>query len=82
VRDRQRLKVGGRNVSMVVGDVLDPAAVRAALEPGPDAVIVAIGQAGLKPSTVVTDGMRAIVAAMKDRGIGRHRRCLRRGKRG
>lgn len=71
VRDRQRLKVGGDKVSIVVGDMLDQAAVRAALEPGSDAVVVAIGQAGLKPSTVVTDGMRAIVAAMKNRGIGR-----------
>ena len=71
VRDRQRLKAGGDKVSIVEGDVLDPAAVRAALDPGFNAVVVAIGQAGLKPSTVVTDGMHVIVAAMKDRGIGR-----------
>jgi len=71
VRDRQRLKVGGDKVSIVEGNVVDPASVRSALNPGFDAVVVAIGQAGLKPSSVMADGVRAIVTGMKDRGIDR-----------
>jgi uncharacterized protein len=71
VRDRRRLKVGDDKVSIVEGDVRNQAAVRAALEPGFDVVIFAIGETALKPSTVVTDGARAIIAGMKDRGIPR-----------
>jgi putative NADH-flavin reductase len=71
VRDRRRLKVGGDNVAIVEGDVRDQAAVRSSLEPGFDAVVVAIGETALKASTLVTDGMHTIITAMKDRGIAR-----------
>ena len=71
VRDCRRLAVGGDKVSIVEGDVRDQAAVRSALDPGFDAVVVAIGETALKPSTLVTDGMHTIITAMKDRGIGR-----------
>jgi putative NADH-flavin reductase len=71
LRDRRRLAVAPRKVTIVEGDVLDSTAVRAALAPGFDAVVSAIGAPGLKPSTVVTEGMRVILAAMKARGIGR-----------
>jgi putative NADH-flavin reductase len=71
VRDGRRLKVGGDKVSIFEGDVRDQDAVRSALDPGFDAVVVAIGQAGLKPSSVVTDGLHTIIVAMKHRGIGR-----------
>jgi len=71
VRDRRRLIAGDNKVSIAEGDARDPAAVRWALEPGFDAVVVAVGQTDLKPSTVVTDSVRNVVAAMKDLGMDR-----------
>jgi uncharacterized protein len=71
VRDRRRLKLSGHRASIVDGDVLDQVAVRSALRPGFDTVVVAIGARALKPSSVVADGMHGILAGMKDCGIGR-----------
>ena len=71
VRDRTRLKAGGDKVSIIEGDARDQAAVRAALAPGFDALVFAIGPSGLKPTTVVSDTMRAVIAAMKERGVAR-----------
>jgi putative NADH-flavin reductase len=51
-------------VSLTEGDVRDPSSVSAALTGEFDAVIVGIGQPGLKPSTIVSDGFAAIVAGM------------------
>lgn len=76
VRDRRRFKPSAgqgsdREATVVEGDVLDPATVSSALAPGFDAVVCAIGAPALKPSALVTGGVRAIVAGMKSRGIGR-----------
>jgi putative NADH-flavin reductase len=51
-------------VALVQGDVRDISSVRASLAGGFDAVIVCIGEAGLKPSTIVSEGFSAIVAGM------------------
>jgi putative NADH-flavin reductase len=59
--------IGGQ-VAVEEGNVLDPSAVRAALQPGFDAVINAIGESGLKRSTIVTDSVTNIVAAMQATG--------------
>ena len=58
-------------VALVQGDVRDNLSVRASLIGGFDAVIVCIGQAGLKPSTVVSQGFGAIVAGMTALGLRR-----------
>ena len=58
-------------VALVQGDVRDKSSVRASLAGRPDAVIVCIGQAGLKPSTLVSEGFAAIVAGMTALGLRR-----------
>ena len=70
VRDPERLPVGtaleGR-----VGDVTDGDAVLAALE-GSDLVLSALGGAGLaNPGTILSKGMRNIVAGMQQLGVRR-----------
>lgn len=72
VRDARRLiKVGADRVGIVQGDVLDRDAVRSALEPGFDAVVSAIGENALKPSTLITEGVGTIIAGMKANGVKR-----------
>lgn len=71
VRDVRRLKVDSDKIAVIEGDVLDAAAVRSVLESGFDAVVVAIGAGVLKPSTIVTDGTKAIISGMKACGIER-----------
>jgi len=70
VRDRSRLKTA--NLTAFEGNVLDSAAVEAVLRNGFDAVVVAIGSDPLKPSTLVTDSARSIVAAAMAAGIPRY----------
>jgi len=53
------------------GDVRDRDAVRTALSPGCDAVVCCIGEAGLKPSTIVTDSFTSIIDAMTGLGLRR-----------
>jgi putative NADH-flavin reductase len=53
------------------GDVRDRDAVRTALSQGCDAVVCCIGEAGLKPSTIVTDAFTSIVGVMTNLGIKR-----------
>ena len=67
VRNPRSLK-NSANLSVVEGDVLDKSAVGAALQSGFDAVVNAIGESGLKPSTLVTDSVTIIVAAMQATG--------------
>ena len=71
VRDARRVKSRADRISLVIGNILDQSDVRSALASGFDAVFSCIGEAALRPSTVVTDGVRAIIAGMKDRGIHR-----------
>ena len=53
------------------GDVRDHDAVRTALSQGCDAVVCCIGEAGLKPSTIVTDAFTSIIDAMTGLGLKR-----------
>jgi putative NADH-flavin reductase len=72
VRDCGRLKVGAGKVSVAQGNAVDEKSVRAALSPDFDAVLNAIGESALKPSTVATDSVHAILAGMKQSGIARY----------
>ena len=71
VRDRNKVKSIADKVSIVEGDALNELRVLAALAPGFDAVIFAIGASALKPSTLVTDSMRTVVSAMKKGKVSR-----------
>ena len=71
VRDPARLPAVGPGLDGAVGDVTDSAAVLATLE-GSDAVLSALGGAGLaNPGTTLSQGMRTIVAAMRQLGMRR-----------
>ena len=72
VRDPKRLVRTEGDVSIAVGDIYNPETVEQAMAPGFDAVIVAVGADPLKPSTVVTDSARAIVAAARNAGVRRY----------
>ncbi len=69
VRNPSKLDVEHENLVTVVGDVLDPEAVEKAVI-GQDAVLAVLG-AGMKPSTIRTDGHRTIVDAMQRQGVRR-----------
>ena len=60
------------NLGVVQGDTTDPESVARALEPGFDAVVMAVGANPLKASTVVRDSVKVIVAAMKSAGLTRY----------
>lgn len=67
-RDASRVARPHPNVTVVEGDVLDPAAVRAAIA-GHDAVLVSLG-AGRKGG-LRAPGTKAIIDAMRDSGVHR-----------
>ncbi len=69
IRDPAKLHVDDENLQIVVGDVLDPVAVEKAIV-GQDAVISVIG-AGMRRTTLRTDGTRIIVEAMQHLGVRR-----------
>jgi uncharacterized protein YbjT (DUF2867 family) len=70
VRDPARLKVPTAHVA--VGDIGRAETLAAALSAGCDAVVNAVGADPLKPSTIVTDTARAIVAAMQAAAVRRY----------
>ena len=70
VRDPARLKV--RPAHVAVGDIVRHETLVAALSGGIDAVVNTVGADPLKPSTIVTDTARAIVAAMRTGGVRRY----------
>jgi uncharacterized protein YbjT (DUF2867 family) len=70
VRDPGRLKVAAAHVA--VGDIARTETLAAALSGGIDAVVNAVGADPLKPSTIVTDTARAVVAAMGAGGVTRY----------
>ncbi len=72
VRDPKRLERPQGDVSVAVGDIYKAETVEQAMAPGFDAVIVVVGADPLKPSTVVTDSARAIVAAARKTGVPRY----------
>jgi uncharacterized protein YbjT (DUF2867 family) len=71
VRNPAKLPLTHPRLRIVRGDVMDAAAVEAAVE-GHDAVLSALGHRRLwVPSTVQTEGVRYIVHAMKKYGVRR-----------
>ncbi len=70
VRSPEKLWPLANGVTMVQGDPRDPDALLAAI-PGHDAVVSAIGAAGLGWSTIVGDCARSTVAAMEATGVRR-----------
>ncbi|NXT46656.1 BLVRB reductase, partial [Pluvianellus socialis] len=76
VRDRARLPSQYSPVRVVVGDVRDPPAVAEAVR-GQDAVVILLGtRDDLSPTTVMSEGTRNIVTAMKTHGVRKVVACL------
>ncbi|XP_063167999.1 flavin reductase (NADPH) isoform X1 [Candoia aspera] len=76
VRDPVRLPPELQPAQVVVGDVLNWADVDRAVN-GQDAVIIILGTRNdLSPTTMMSEGTRNIVAAMKSRGIRKVVVCL------
>ncbi len=70
VRDPSSLPVSHEGLTVVPGDVTDPAAVQRAVT-GCDAVISALGARGREPVNVYSDGIANTIRAMTARGIRR-----------
>ncbi|XP_066840925.1 LOW QUALITY PROTEIN: flavin reductase (NADPH) [Anser cygnoides] len=77
VRDPGRLPPQGPPPArVVVGDVLEPADVAEAVR-GQDAVVIILGtRSDLGPTTVMSEGTKNIVAAMKAHGVRKVVACL------
>ncbi|XP_054664206.1 flavin reductase (NADPH) [Grus americana] len=76
VRDRARLPAQHQPARVVLGDVRDPAAVDEAVK-GQDAVIILLGtRDDLGPTTVMSEGTKNIVTAMKAHGVRKVVACL------
>jgi uncharacterized protein YbjT (DUF2867 family) len=71
VRRQPAVAADGDRLSCCVADVLEPATIVAAVS-GMDAAIVAVGGDVFKPSDIVTRSARAIVDALRSRGIARY----------
>ncbi|WP_404434584.1 SDR family oxidoreductase [Microbacterium lacus] len=70
VRDPAKLSISSPNLTVIRGDVQDPAAVDRAVA-GADAVLSLFGQVKGSSPTLQTDGTRHIVDAMKHAGLTR-----------
>jgi uncharacterized protein YbjT (DUF2867 family) len=70
VRSPDRLKVIHHRLEVVRGDVLDRQAVTAAVA-GQDAVLCALGMYERTPNTLLSDGVRNVLAAMKKQKVKR-----------
>lgn len=71
VRTPSKLTVSHERLRVIQGDVTDPAAVEAAVT-GQEVVISAIGsKKGRPPTTLYSDSMRILVAAMEKQGVQR-----------
>ena len=71
VRDVTRLSIQNENLTIVTGDVLDPASVAPAVQ-GQDAVVCALGAGSdLKKTTVRTTGTENIIQGMETHGVKR-----------
>lgn len=69
-RDRARVDMTHERLTVVQGDVLDPATLLPAMA-GADAVISTIGVTSRAPTTVYSEGMRNIITAMHATGMRR-----------
>ncbi|KAJ8369312.1 hypothetical protein SKAU_G00093400 [Synaphobranchus kaupii] len=76
VRDPSRLPADHKASRVVVGDVLNKDDVKKAME-GQDAVIIILGTRNdLSPTTMMSEGTRNILEAMKARGIQKVIGCM------
>ncbi|PIO36786.1 hypothetical protein AB205_0145110, partial [Aquarana catesbeiana] len=76
VRDPVRLPADKKPTRIVVGDVLNKSDVNKAVE-GQDAVIIVLGtRTDLGPTTMMSEGTRNIVEAMKEHGIQKVVGCM------
>lgn len=67
VRDSARLPLQNPSLSLITGNVLDPAAVAKTLA-GADAAIVSLGNTANNPDWIVSNGTQVIIEAMKQHG--------------
>uniref|UniRef100_K7E6I7 NAD(P)-binding domain-containing protein n=1 Tax=Ornithorhynchus anatinus TaxID=9258 RepID=K7E6I7_ORNAN len=75
IRDPARLPAELQPTRVLVGDVLKPSDVDQVVS-GQDAVIVLLGTGNdLSPTTVMSEGTKNIVAAMKAHGVGKVVAC-------
>ena len=71
VRDPARLSVpGSPGLRVITADLMDPAAISPAVA-GADAVFAAFGPRGTGPTTVLRDGTRSVIEAMRKEGTNR-----------
>ncbi|XP_061827950.1 flavin reductase (NADPH) [Nerophis lumbriciformis] len=76
VRDPARLPADHKASRVVVGDVLNMEDVKKTME-GQDAVIIVLGTRNdLSPTTMMSDGTKNIVEAMKARGVRKVVGCM------
>jgi uncharacterized protein len=68
---RNAAKLKAESVKIYEGSATDEQAVCRAMRDGFDAVIVCLGERALKPSTIMTDSIRAIISAMEQCNINR-----------
>lgn len=68
VRNPERLGRERSSLNVVQGEFTDSEAMRALMRTGFDAVVSAIGPVQLKPSTVIRESTKAIIAAMQVSG--------------
>lgn len=70
-RNRAKVKLTGDNLTVVTGDVMDPASLASAVR-NQDAVICALGhKRWLGPSMILSQGTRNLADAMKSAGVRR-----------
>ncbi len=69
-RDRTRVDLTHERLTVVQGDVLDPATLAPAMASA-EAVISTIGVTNRAPTTLYSEGMRNIITAMRDTGVRR-----------
>ncbi len=70
VRDPARIALASDRLTVITGDVLDPASVEETVT-GSDAVLAVFGQVKGSPRTLQTDGTRLIVEAMRTHAVRR-----------
>ncbi|HUD79673.1 MAG TPA: NAD(P)-binding oxidoreductase [Streptosporangiaceae bacterium] len=71
VRDPARLSVAsGPGLRVLTADIMDPAAIEPAVTAA-DAVLTSVGPRGTGPTSVITDSINSIVAAMQKGGTAR-----------
>jgi putative NADH-flavin reductase len=58
----------GSRIRVLQGDIANASSVNRAI-PGQDAVLSAVGSPSLRSNTVLSDGIRHVLAAMKDHGV-------------